>query len=93
MSAEIMRRASLQTAAAASLSSPWLHEARADEGGTLTVALSNTSTACDPINMSRHGTEILSRNIYENLMGFDISGTLRPQLAKALREISEDALV
>lgn len=93
MSAEITRRASLQTAAAAVLSSAWIREARADEGGTLTVALSNNPITCDPINMSSHDTEILSQNIYENLMEFDITGTLRPQLAKAMPEVSKDALI
>lgn len=93
MSASITRRASLQTAAAAVLSSAWNGQARADGGGTLTVALSNNPITCDPINMSSHDTEILSQNIYENLMEFDITGTLRPQLARAMPEISKDTLV
>ena len=87
------RRATLQTAAAAVLSSAWIRTARADESGTLTVALSNNPITCDPINMSSHDSQILSQTIYENLVEFDITGTLRPQLAKALPEASKDSLV
>lgn len=93
MSASITRRTALGTAAATILSSAWIREARPDEGGTLTVALSNNPITCDPINMSSHDSEILSQNIWENLMEFDITGTLKPQLAKAMPEISKDALV
>ena len=75
------------------LSSAWVRTAQADETGTLTVALSNNPVTCDPINMSSHDTQILSQTIFENLVEFDIEGNLRPQLAKALPEISADALV
>ncbi len=87
------RRSALQAAASATLSSPWVRNARADETGTLTVALSNNPVTCDPINMASHDTEILSQNIFENLVEFDIGGNLKPQLAKALPEISADSLV
>ena len=87
------RRATLQAAAATVLSSSWIRTARADESGTLTVALSNNPVTCDPINMSSHDTMILSQTIWENLVEFDITGNLRPQLAKALPEISKDSLV
>ena len=50
----LTRRTSLQAAAAAVLSSAWVRTARADETGTLTVALSNNPITCDPINMSSH---------------------------------------
>jgi peptide/nickel transport system substrate-binding protein len=88
--ATISRRALVQAAAA----SPFLalRTARADESGTLTVALSNNPVTCDPINMSSHDTQILSQTIWENLVEFDIDGNLRPQLAKALPEISFDML-
>ena len=58
----ISRRSTLQVGASAVLSSlssaAWLRDARADETGTLTVALSNNPVTCDPINMSSHDTEI-----------------------------------
>ncbi|MEJ0020565.1 MAG: ABC transporter substrate-binding protein [Acetobacteraceae bacterium] len=93
MPARITRRTTLQSAAAAVLSSAWIRTAQADESGTLTVALSNNPITCDPINMSSHDSQLLSQTIYENLMEFDITGTLRPQLAKAMPEVSKDALV
>ena len=43
--------------------------------------------------MASHDTEILSQNIFENLVEFDIEGNLKPQLAKSLPEISADSLV
>jgi peptide/nickel transport system substrate-binding protein len=75
------------------MSSSWVRTAEADETGTLTVALSNNPLTCDPINMSSHDSQILSQTIFENLVEFDIDGVLKPQLAKALPEISADALV
>jgi peptide/nickel transport system substrate-binding protein len=87
------RRSTLQATAAALLSLDWIRTARADETGTLTVALSNNPLTCDPINMSSHDSMILSQTIFENLVEFDIAGTLRPQLAKALPEISKDSLI
>jgi peptide/nickel transport system substrate-binding protein len=88
----LTRRSSLQAAAAAVLSSAWVRTARADASGTLTVGLSNNPVTCDPINMASHDTQIISQTIYENLVEFDITGKLKPQLAKALPEISKDAL-
>jgi ABC-type transport system substrate-binding protein len=67
----ISRRAVMQAAAVAPLLS--LRTARADESGTLTVALSNNPVTCDPINMSSHDTELLSQTIWENLVEFDIT--------------------
>jgi peptide/nickel transport system substrate-binding protein len=78
--------------AAAPLSSAWLREAKAEADGTLTVALSDNPLTCDPINMASHDTEILSQAIWENLVEFTIDGELRPQLAKALPEVSDDKL-
>jgi peptide/nickel transport system substrate-binding protein len=89
----LTRRSALHAGAAAVLSSSWIRNARADESGTLTVALSNNPVTCDPINMSSHDTEILSQTIWENLVEYDIEGNLKPQLAKALPKISADALV
>ncbi len=83
----------MQAGAAATLSSAWLRAAYADEAGTLTVALSNNPITCDPINMSSHDSMILSQSIWENLIEFDIDGVLKPQLAKAMPEISTDKLV
>ena len=65
----LTRRNTLRAGAVSVLSSAWIRTARADESGTLTVALSN------------------------NLVEFNITGTLRPQLAKALPAISKDSLV
>jgi peptide/nickel transport system substrate-binding protein len=87
------RRAAIQAAAAATLSADWIRTAKADAGGTLTVALSTNPVTCDPINMPSHDSMILSQTIWENLVEYDITGTLRPQLAKALPEVSKDSLV
>jgi peptide/nickel transport system substrate-binding protein len=91
-----MRRSLLQAGSAASavgLFSGWLRSARAASDGTLTVALSDNPLTCDPLFMVSHDAMILSQNIWENLVEFDIDGELRPQLAKALPEISADKLV
>jgi len=85
----IPRRTLLRAAASSLLP---VRMARADESGTLTVALSNNPLTCDPINMSSHDTQLLSQTIWENLVEFDINGNLRPQLAKALPEVSADKL-
>jgi peptide/nickel transport system substrate-binding protein len=90
------RRGLLRAASAASavgLLGGWLHSARAAGDGTLTVALSDNPLTCDPLFMASHDAMILSQNIWENLVEFDINGELRPQLAKALPEISADKLV
>jgi peptide/nickel transport system substrate-binding protein len=93
MTSALTRRSGLMAGAASVLSSSWIRTARADESRTLTVALSNNPITCDPINMSSHDTEIISQSIFENLVEFDIEGNLKPQLAKALPEISADSLV
>ena len=93
MSIALTRRAGLASAAATILSSDWVRTARADETGTLTVALSNNPVTCDPINMSSHDSMLLSQTIFENLVEFDITGALRPQLAKTLPEVSKDSLI
>jgi peptide/nickel transport system substrate-binding protein len=93
MTAGMTRRAAIQAAAAATLSSEWIRTARADESGTLTVALSTNPITCDPINMPSHDSMILSQTIWENLVEYDITGALRPQLAKSLPEVSKDSLV
>jgi peptide/nickel transport system substrate-binding protein len=87
----IGRRALLQATAAASLVT--LRTARADDSGTLTVGLSNNPLTCDPINMASHDTQLLSQTIWENLVEYDINGNLKPQLAKALPQVSADKLV
>jgi peptide/nickel transport system substrate-binding protein len=84
MTYRLTRRSGLLAGAAAVLSSSWLRTARADETGTLTVALSTNPVTCDPINSSSHDWEIISESIFENLVEFDIDGNLKPQLAKAL---------
>src|SRR6201996_7863561 len=77
---------------AAAFSGAWLREARADAGGTLTVALSDNPLTCDPINMASHDTEILSQVIWENLVDVTVDGELKPQLAKAMPTVSDDKL-
>ena len=84
MMSGLTRRSGLLAGAASVLSSSWVRTARGDENGVLVVALSNNPVTCDPINMSSHDTEIISQNIFENLVEFDIEGNLKPQLAKAL---------
>jgi peptide/nickel transport system substrate-binding protein len=79
--------------AAACLTGSWLRTAQAAPDGTLTVALSDNPLTCDPINMSSHDSMILSQTIWENLVEFDVDGVLKPQLATALPEISDDKLV
>ena len=86
----IPRRALLQATALTTFLS---RAARADESGTLTVALSNNPMTCDPINMSSHDTQLLSQTIWENLVEYDANGVLRPQLARALPDVSADKLV
>jgi len=71
----------------------WLRTARAAGDGTLTVALSDNPLTCDPINMFSHDSMILSQNIFQNLVEFDVDGVLKPQLARALPEISADKLI
>ncbi|HEX3991012.1 MAG TPA: ABC transporter substrate-binding protein [Acetobacteraceae bacterium] len=93
MTYRLTRRSGLLAGAASVLSASWLRTAVADETGTLTVALSTNPVTCDPINSSSHDWEIISESIFENLVEFDIDGNLKPQLAKALPEISADALV
>jgi len=88
----LTRRQGLRAGTAA-LSAAWLRSARADESGTIYVALPNNPVTCDPINMSGHDVMILSQTIFENLVEFDIDGVLRPQLAKALPTVSADGLV
>src|ERR1700741_1963916 len=92
----LTRRTTFKGAAAiasSALSGAWIRNARADANGTLTVALSDNPTTCDPINMVSHDTMILSQTIWENLLEFDVDGVLKPQLATALPEISADKLV
>ena len=90
------RRSLLRSASAisaAGLFGSWVRTAQAASDGTLTVALSDNPLTCDPINMVSHDAMILSQNIWENLVEFDIDGELKPQLAKALPEVSADKLV
>jgi peptide/nickel transport system substrate-binding protein len=94
--AGITRRTALGVGAAvsaATLSGAWIRNAQAAANGTLTVALSDNPITCDPINMASHDSMILSQSIWENLLEFDVDGVLKPQLAKALPEISADKLV
>ncbi|MCO6417267.1 ABC transporter substrate-binding protein [Siccirubricoccus sp. KC 17139] len=86
------RRGLLRAGASLPLSAALIRESRAQAGGTLTVALPTTPTSCDPVNPPDHDWMIVTQNIFENLVEYDIDGVLRPQLAKALPTVSEDGL-
>ena len=62
-------------------------------GKTLTVAIPAGPTTLDPINAVTHDPLVITGTIFENLVEYDQEGVLKPQLAKALPEISADKLV
>ncbi len=73
---------------------PSLRQASAQSTGkTLTVAIPAGPTTLDPINAVTHDPLVLTGTIFENLVEYGQEGVLRPQLAKALPEISADKLV
>jgi len=90
------RRGLLTGAAAAGgalVTLPWLGGQQAwAQGATLTIALPNNPVTIDPINQLNHDAMVLGQTVFENLVEFDIDGTLKPQLAKALPQISADML-
>lgn len=89
------RRGFMTGAAAAgtAVSLPWLGgRAAFAQGGVLTVALPNNPVTIDPINQLNHDAMVLGQTVFENLVEFDVDGNLKPQLAKALPQISADAL-
>src|SRR3954470_22428148 len=73
---------------------PSLRHALAQSNGkTLTVAIPAGPTTLDPINAVTHDPLVLTGAIFENLVEYDQDGVLKPQLAKALPDISADKLV
>lgn len=62
-------------------------------GKTLTVAIPAGPTTLDPINAVTHDPLVITGAIFENLVEYDQDGVLKPQLAKALPEISADKLI
>jgi peptide/nickel transport system substrate-binding protein len=93
----IPRRRMLELAALGPLGAvavPSLRRARAQSAGkTLTVAIPAGPTTLDPINAVTHDPLVITGTIFENLVEYDQDGVLKPQLAKALPEISADKLV
>jgi len=93
----IQRRTLLEAATIgplAAISPTWLSAAMAQSTGkTLTVAIPAGPTTLDPINAVTHDPLVLTQCMFENLVLYDADGVLRPQLAKALPEISADKLV
>ncbi len=71
------------------LPSGLLH-AQPNSGKTLTVVLPSNPITIDPINQLNHDAMILGQSVFENLVEYDADGVLKPQLAKALPEISAD---
>jgi peptide/nickel transport system substrate-binding protein len=64
--------------------------AQPNNGKTLTVVLPSNPITIDPINQLNHDAMILGQTVFENLVEYDVDGVLKPQLAKALPEISAD---
>ena len=79
----------LGAVAAPSLKQAWAQS----NGKTLTVAIPAGPTTLDPINAVTHDPLVVTGTIFENLVEYDQEGVLKPQLAKALPEISADRLV
>ncbi len=77
-------------AAFASLLPASLLHAQPNNGKTLTVVLPSNPITIDPINQLNHDAMILGQTVFENLVEYDADGVLKPQLAKALPEISAD---
>ncbi|SEP84333.1 peptide/nickel transport system substrate-binding protein [Faunimonas pinastri] len=61
-------------------------------GKTLTLAIPNSPNTLDPINAVLQDPMVINQCIFENLVEYDVDGVLRPQLARALPEISADKL-
>lgn len=76
--------------ALASLLPTSLLYAQPNNGKTLTVVLPSNPITIDPINQLNHDAMILGQTVFENLVEYDADGVLKPQLAKALPEISAD---
>lgn len=88
---DAQRRAFLGGTATALLSSTWLLEAAAAEGGVLTVALPSNPATFDPANQSNHDAMLVNQLIFENLVEIDGDGKRVPMLAKSWT-ISKDGL-
>jgi peptide/nickel transport system substrate-binding protein len=89
MSVGITRRNLLGAAAVAPA---FAARSAAAASNTLTVAIPNSPATLDPINTVIHDPMVLTGSIFEALVLYDQDGVLRPQLAKALPEISADKL-
>lgn len=59
----------------------------------LIATIPSTPSTFDPLNQANHDAMVVSQLIYENLLEVDVDGSLVPQLAVALPEISEDRKV
>jgi len=89
----LSRRSLLKAAAVGSAMTvpQWSVDAQTGEK-TLTVSIPNSPATLDPINEIIHDPLVISESIFENLVEVDVDGNLRPQLAKALPELSADRL-
>ncbi|MBV8913799.1 MAG: ABC transporter substrate-binding protein [Acetobacteraceae bacterium] len=88
------RRRMLELAALGPLSVSTLRHGLAQSNGkTLTVAIPAGPTTLDPINAVTHDPLVVTGSIFENLVEYDQDGVLKPQLAKALPEVSADKLI
>lgn len=61
-------------------------------GNDLVIALPNNPTTLDPMTQANHDAMVITQSIFENLVDVDENGSLQPQLAVALPEISADGL-
>ena len=59
---------------------------------TLTVGIPSNPVTLDPINELNHDAMAATQLIFENLVEVDVDGHLRPQLAKAMPQISSNGL-
>ncbi len=64
--------------------------AQPNQGKTLSIVLPSNPITIDPINQLNHDAMVLGQTVFENLVEYDLDGTLKPQLAKALPTISAD---
>jgi peptide/nickel transport system substrate-binding protein len=89
-----LKTASATTAATLLPAGFWssvLH-AQPNDGKTLVVALPTNPITIDPINQLSHDAMLLGQTVFENLVEYGVDGNLRPQLAAALPEVSNDQL-
>lgn len=65
------------------LSSSWLLDAVAADGGTITAVLPSNPATFDPANQNNHDAMVINQLIFENLVEIDGDGKRVPMLAKS----------